>query len=85
MVNHGPDHVPPRFLMADNQIPWSAIKNQGDHGLPWSSFRLGTPRDFPAFRLRNFYSTSAFSKHRLSSTAFRSEIVQSRLLNWSLD
>ncbi|KAH3895997.1 hypothetical protein DPMN_020167 [Dreissena polymorpha] len=46
MVNHGPDHVPPRFLMADNQIPWSTIKNQGDHGLPWSSFRLGTLRDF---------------------------------------
>ncbi|KAH3818476.1 hypothetical protein DPMN_120197 [Dreissena polymorpha] len=35
MVNHVPDHVPPRFLMADNQIPWSTIKNHGDHGLPW--------------------------------------------------
>ncbi|KAH3708690.1 hypothetical protein DPMN_068148 [Dreissena polymorpha] len=41
MVNHDPDHVPPWFLMADNQIPWSTINNNGDHGLPWSSFRLG--------------------------------------------
>ncbi|KAH3893661.1 hypothetical protein DPMN_017811 [Dreissena polymorpha] len=41
MVDHVPDHVPPRFLMVDNQIPWSTIKNHGDHGLPWSSFRLG--------------------------------------------
>ncbi|KAH3879210.1 hypothetical protein DPMN_003112 [Dreissena polymorpha] len=43
MVDHVPDHVPPWFLMVDNQIPWSTIKNHGDHGLPWSSFRLGSP------------------------------------------
>ncbi|KAH3711661.1 hypothetical protein DPMN_071333 [Dreissena polymorpha] len=41
MANHVSEHVSPRFLMADNQIPWSTIKNHDDHGLPWSSFCLG--------------------------------------------
>ncbi|KAH3721385.1 hypothetical protein DPMN_064308 [Dreissena polymorpha] len=42
MVNHVPDHVPPRFLMVDNQIPWSTIKNHGDHGNRFAWVPLGS-------------------------------------------
>ncbi|KAH3718159.1 hypothetical protein DPMN_060958 [Dreissena polymorpha] len=47
-----------------------------------SEGKSSTPADFPALGMRISSSTSTFSKHGLSSTAFWSEILLTETAVW---